>query len=519
MKGYGICEMGRGHGIAGLVTFSVLTCFLFSSPAPTMAQEVERFVSSRAGARISSQPAVRFGEDRNPSTANFEIHEGVAYQKMDGFGASFLEAGLICLNRLSPLGRESVLRALFDPGQGAGFSAMKTVIASTDFMSAGPFYSYDDVRDDVAMKHFSMARDLGPNGLITYIKLARRFGKFVLQAPMDYPPDWMLFDVNKNQDVNPKYYDALALYYLRYLQEYERHGVFVDYLSLFNEPDIYTKIPYNEIDVLLRDHVGPLFKKQGIRTRLMLSEAPNREDAARNYPLVLDDPAARKYVSVAPYHGYDDKDWDKIETLQRRYPDLPFWMTEICYAYDAGTPKSMSLPRYDFEDGDYWGNEIFNDLEAGTSAWIYWNMILDEKGGPWSVSEIHGNPNPNVQHPVVIVNRQSKTVTYTGLYYYLAHFSKFVRPGSFRVQTTGSANGVRVMAFQTAEGSIVTELMNSKKEEVEVGVAFHGRVVRLNLPAISITTALWNGKTLEAAGRRQNGDGERSTNQSRGDAK
>jgi glucosylceramidase len=134
-------------------------------------------------------------------------------------------------------------------------------------------------------------------------------------------------------------------------------------------------------------------------------------------------------------------------------------------------------------------------------------MILDEKGGPWSVSEIHGNPNPNVQHPVVIVNRQAKTVTYTGLYYYLAHFSKFVRPGSLRVQTTGSASGVRVMAFQTPDGAMVMELMNSKQEEVEVGVAFHGRVVRLNLPAISITTALWNGKTLETAGRRRNGDG------------
>jgi glucosylceramidase len=228
--------------------------------------------------------------------------------------------------RLTELINESVLRALFDPDKGAGFSAMKTVIASTDFMSAGPFYSYDDVPGDVAMNHFSIARDLGPNGLIAFIKLARLYGKFVLQAPMDYPPDWMLIDVNKNQHVNPQYYDALARYYLRYLQDYEKHGVFVDYLSLFNEPDIYTKIPYNEIDTLLKDHVGPLLKKEGIRTRIMLSEAPNREDAARNYPLVLEDPAARQYVSVAPYHGYDDKDWDKILNLHRQFPALPLWI-------------------------------------------------------------------------------------------------------------------------------------------------------------------------------------------------
>jgi len=478
--------------VATLAIFFLVAC------TATVAQDVRLFVSSKARDRMSSKPTVRFEQDRDPSIVKFEIDDDITYQRIDGFGASFLEAGLICLNSLPPRERESVLRALFDPEKGAGFSAMKTVIASTDFMSAGPFYSYDDVRGDVAMSHFSIARDLEPNGLITFIKLARRYGKFVLQAPMDYPPDWMLFDVNKNQDVNSQYYDALARYYLRYLQEYEKHGVFVDYLSLFNEPDIYTKIPYNEIDVLLRDHVGPLLKKEGIRTRIMLSEAPNREDAARNYPLVLDDPAARQYVSVAPYHGYDNKDWDKILNLHRQYPDLPLWMTEVCYAYDAGTPKSMPLPRFDFEDGDYWGNQIFNDLEVDTSAWIYWNMILDEKGGPWSVSEIHGNPDPNVQHPVVIIDRRSKKVTYTGLYYYLAHFSKFVRPGDVRIKTTGSLDGVRVMAFKAPDGEIVTELMNSKGEDVEMGLKFQDRVLRLKLPAMSITTASWSSKSAKA---------------------
>jgi len=475
-----------------------LAVFLLVFCVVTVAQNVQTFVSSKAGDRMSPKPVLRFEQKRNAATVNFEIDDVVTYQKIDGFGASFLEAGLICLNSLPQSERESVLRALFDPDKGAGFSAMKTVIASTDFMSAGPFYSYDDVAGDVAMNHFSIARDLGPNGLITFIKLARRYGRFVLQAPMDYPPDWMLIDVNENQDVNPQYYDALAHYYLRYLRDYEKHGVFVDYLSLFNEPDIYTKIPYNEIEVLLKEHVGPLLKKEGIRTRIMLSEAPNREDAARNYPFVLDDSAARQYVSVAPYHGYDNKDWDKILNLHREYPDLPLWMTEVCYAYDAGTPKSMPLPRFDFEDGDYWGNQIFNDLEVYTSAWIYWNMILDEKGGPWSVSEIHGNPDPNVQHPVVIIDRHSKQVTYTGLYYYLAHFSKFVRPGAIRVKTTGSLSGVRVMAFKAPHGKIVTEVMNSKHEDVEMSVKFHDRVLRLKLPAISITTAFWNSENIKA---------------------
>jgi len=224
----------------------------------------------------------------------------------------------------------------------------------------------------------------------------------------------------------------------------------------------------------------------------MLSEAPDRDAAVRNYPIVLDDPAARKYVAAAPYHGYDFKDYAEIAKLHDKYPDVPLWMTEVCYAYEAGTPKSFSLPRYGFEDGDFWGAQIFNDLESQASAWIYWNMILDEKGGPWSVSYVHGNPDSNVQHPIVIIDRQTKKVTYTGLYYYLAHFSKFVRPGAVRVKTSGSQDGIRAMAFKRPGGGIVLEVMNSRKEDADTTVLWRGRVLKLRLPSLSIVSALWN---------------------------
>ena len=442
-------------------------------------QEIQLTVSSDSGDRLSAKPPVRFQGAPSAQKQQFEIRDEVHYQKMDGFGASFLEAGLICINDLPPDQQEEVLRALFDPKSGAGFSAMKTVIASTDFMSAGPFYSYDATPGDLQMKDFSIARDLGPDGQITYIKRARRYGSFLLQATMDFPPDWMLVAY---PDVDPQYYDALSLYYLHYLQEYERNGVFIDYLSLFNEPIIYTRIPYTELNVLLRDHVGPLLEKENVRTRIMPSEAPTRENAARNYPILLDDPVTRKYVAALPYHGYDLKNSERIAALHEKYPQYPLWMTELCH---------VSLPVYRFDDGDFWGNQIFDDLEASASAWIYWNMVLDEKGGPWAVSLAHGNPENNNQHPVVVIDRQNKKVTYTGLYYYLAHFSKFVRPGAVRIQTIGKAPGVRVMSFASPDGQIVTEIMNSNKTGSEIDLVFHAKSVHLGLPALSITTASW----------------------------
>jgi glucosylceramidase len=142
-----------------------------------------------------------------------------------------------------------------------------------------------------------------------------------------------------------------------------------------------------------------------------------------------------------------------------------------------------------------------NDLESGTSAWIYWNMILDENGGPWLVSPEHRDPDGNQQHPVVIIDRKKKEVTYTGLYYYLAHFSKFVRPGAVRVETGGSIGGefgggtyqkVRCIAFKGRDGGMVAEVLNSGKQPTAVVLHWQSKFLNLNLPALSITTCLWN---------------------------
>jgi glucosylceramidase len=474
--------------ILGLTVLAVAIALVHAA-----AQEVTVYVSSKAGDRLTRKDPLRFEKASAIDAPRFDVEDGVAFQRIDGFGASFLEAGLLCINALAPAEQEKVFGALFDAERGAGLTLMKTVIAATDFMSAGPFYSYDDTAGDVAMRNFSIARDLGPNGLVTYIKRARKYGRFALEAPMDYPPDWMLTSVQDRgkQDVDPRYFPALALYYLRYLQEYERHGVFVDYLSLFNEPGIYTKIPYSRIRELLARHVGPLFAKNTVKTRLCFAEAEDRESAERNFPAVLDDPEARKHVAVLMYHGYRLRSSRPVEEVRRRYPDLPLWQSEVCHAYGAGTPRSLLLPRLDFEDGDFWGNLIVSDLLAGASAWLYWNMVLDQDGGPWLVSEVHEDPDSNVQQAMVHIDRRTKRVTYTGLYYYLAHFSRFVRPGAVRVDARGSAPGVRCVAFKGPNGGLVAELLNSREEPVEVQLAWRGRATRARLPAISITTASW----------------------------
>jgi len=102
----------------------VLAVLVVGSRAVVAAQDVKVFVSSQAGDRLSSKPDLHFASEAGAKAPVFVIQEDVKYQKIDGFGASLLESGLICINSLPQDKQEEVLRALFDPQRGAGFSAM-----------------------------------------------------------------------------------------------------------------------------------------------------------------------------------------------------------------------------------------------------------------------------------------------------------------------------------------------------------------------------------------------------------
>lgn len=489
-------------GLSNLI-FSILICLITVLTAGCIKQQtvtVSVYSSSLDGDRLKKLEDSQFIHKKDSVSTFISIDETTRYQQIDGFGASFNEAGMVCLNALDSVQKEDVFKKLFDPVNGAGFTLMKSPIGACDFASAGQWYSYNDVAGDTAMNNFSIARDLGQNGLVTFIKGAAKYGQFEIESPMDFAPDWMYFGIEKDKKhIRPEYYRALARYYSRYISEYARNGVKIGYLNLFNEAHNhwYSNVTYPVMGELIKNYLVPQFKADGISVKIQLGETANRPEALLKFPEVLSDPEVRKHIHSFTVHGYD---WDKFSSLtelHNLYPEIPIWQTEVCYARVGGKPtneppeRPLPTPVYNFSDGEYWGNMITNDVKNWASAWIYWNMILNQDGGPWLVSVEHGDPDDNRQHPVVIINRETKEVTYTGLYYYLAHFSKFVRPGATRIESKGDISNLNYVAFQNQDGSVVLNIINNSGE-LSVNVLWNGKSLHQKLKANSITTLHWN---------------------------
>src|SRR2546426_9003842 len=112
------CDFRIAGALLGAFALAVLTI-------PARGQEVKVIVSSKGGDRLAPKTSLRFEARPGNKQSAFRIDDGKTYQKIDGFGASFLEAGLVCLNSLHPSQQEAALRAPFRPPRGGRFSATK----------------------------------------------------------------------------------------------------------------------------------------------------------------------------------------------------------------------------------------------------------------------------------------------------------------------------------------------------------------------------------------------------------
>jgi glucosylceramidase len=120
------CELSRLIGI----TFVLGSILVFSQCKRSNDSGIAVYYSSQDGDRLAKETGLQFTFDKESSLPVIKIDEGTLFQKIDGFGATFNEAGIVCLNSLSTETQDSVLKTLFDPDSGAGYTLMKSPITA-----------------------------------------------------------------------------------------------------------------------------------------------------------------------------------------------------------------------------------------------------------------------------------------------------------------------------------------------------------------------------------------------------
>jgi len=443
---------------------------------------------------LTEQPRDVLG-DPVGGAPSIEVDPAQRFQKMAGFGASITDSSARLI-ATSPH-RDAIMRDLFDPRRGLGLSYLRQPIGASDFV-AGDHYTYDDVpagQTDYRLRHFSIDHDRAE--ILPLLRQARALnpGLKIMATPWS-PPAWM----KTNQSLvggrlvdDPRVYDALGDYFVRFVQEYRHAGVPIDALTLQNEPQNRNPSGYPGMD--LRDSeearlaviVGRKLSHAGLSTKILgydhnwslhpndggPADDPANPEYARS---LLENPAASRYFDGIAYHCYSG-DPERQSQLHDAFPRKDIYFTE-CSGTQSGNPATT------FPDTLHWHTRFLTvgAVRNWAKSVITWNLALDPAGGPH-------NGGCDTCVGVVTVDPATGDVTPTADYYVLGHATRFVRPSATRIGSTVDGN-IHDVAFRNPDGSIVLIVVNDDwgTGTATFNVRLGEQAFSYSLPAGAVTT-------------------------------
>jgi glucosylceramidase len=428
-----------------------------------------------AGAmRFAAQPALKWQPARADSSRSIVITPGKRFQELLGFGAAFTDASCYMLNQLAPDSLDRLIRELFLPSE-MGFNVCRVCVGASDY--ATKVYSYDDGPPDAELRRFSIDHDR--EYILPALKQSRNVnpGLFLLGSPWS-PPGWMKAGGSMlGGCIRQRYFASYAQYFVKFLQAYADAGVPVDAISVQNEVDTDQdgRMPAclwaQEYEMgFISGHLGPALEHNKLKTKIWILD--------HNYSLwgraicELDDPGVNQYVDGVAWHGYVGSD-AAMTRVHQAHPEKHAYWTEGGSDYRD--------PQYQ-TNWAHWGSNFAGILRNWARCIIGWNLALDEEGKP--------NIGPFDCGGLVTINSKTKEITRSGLYWAFAHYSRAVRRGARRIDSTAGPKGVSHVAFANPDGSTVAVLSNPGEASSTI-LRVLGKQAEVSLPQGSITTLAW----------------------------
>ncbi len=403
------------------------------------------------------------------------------YQTHLGFGGAFTEASCYVLSGSQHA--DSVLADYFSP-EGLCYNLGRMCISSSDF-SLGPYaYIPENARD---LDAFDLSHE--EQWVIPCVKKASQYaGGILLMASPWSAPAWFKTNgkVNEGGRLLPDYRSLWAAYMAKYIAEMQKRGVPIHMVSVQNEPEatqrwdsmLYTA----QEEGAFVPYLYEALRKEGLDTKIVIWDH-NRDRIVERASITLEDPRVRDMVWGIGYHWYVSNESENIAKTHALFPEKHFLMTECCVelVYSSIGAAKESLYIGNWEHGECYGRNIINDFNNDSEGWIDWNLVLDGRGGPNWVGNF-------CEAPIMIC--EGDRVLHNASYYYIGHFSKFIKPGARRIHTELEGEDLYAVSYRNADGSTVTVLQNEGEAAAEISYCLDGSSTALSLPGRSITTLI-----------------------------
>ncbi len=355
------------------------------------------------------------------------------------------------------------------------------------------------------------------SGYTWLLQQAKNYGvenliAFVNSPPVQFTKNGLGYKLEKDYVTNLKdgKYDEYADFLSEVIKHFDRKDLHFNFISPVNEPQWdWSGIKgqakqegspwtneeiYNTLKAL-----NTSLSKKNLSTKILVTEAGMLDHLyaanvkASRQVAAFWSPASALYIGglshATPFvegHGYFTEKADDYlisarsrlrDTLKQYGAGLEYWQSEYCMLGDGYKENTVTNKRSAIDCALFLAKVIHHDFTVGNAtAWHYWNSF---EPGP---------ADSNTRYNLVALNPKratdtSKLYTITKNLWALGHYSLFVRPGMYRVQTgrndglkeLAAAQQVMIAVFKEASNNkLIVNIINYTSENKNISLIVEG---------------------------------------------
>jgi len=467
-----------------IVSVVLIILFIFSlmgckeeEPTPVILKEyqiIPYFTQGNKNTLLTEQPIVLTNQEGANRNTKITIDSTQLFQEMDGFGAAMTESSAYLFSQMSEEDRQTVLQDLFGE-EGIGISFVRLPMGASDFALSN--YSYSDLpagETDLEMEHFTLERD--QEYVIPMLKemLLINPNVKIVASPWS-APGWMKTTGTMNGgSLKNEYMDAYVKYFVKFIQGYAAEGIEIFAVTPQNEP-LHQTPNYPTMYMTAQQQLTFVIKLKeafdaaNIET-LIITYDHNWDQP--NYPMqILASPNGYDAVAGSGFHCYGGQVSAQAQVAEN-YPDKGIWFTECSgggWATDFAANMTWNLE-----------NVFIGSINHFAKGVLMWNLALDDQDGP------KNGGCPNCRGVVTI--HEDGSYTKNEEYYFIGHFSAFVKQGATRIHTETTNINVFATAFKNPDGSLVVVAHNKLRSSSSINLIINGSKANVEIPASTSVT-------------------------------
>lgn len=398
------------------------------------------------------------------SSASAQVNWTDVHQVIDGFGAADAFVGpLSAANQTFFFGTAN--------GQ-LGLSLLRTAVPN----NAGTSGDCSTVNTACAGPYVSDMQAVLANGGKIYSS--------PWTPPAIYKTNGLTYCTN-NSGLITADYGLYGTWLANYVESLQAAGITLYALSVQNEPDIcqsYDSAVWTaaEIDTFVAQNLGPTFSSNNLTTLILVPEGSGYDQMSLGSTCASDS-TCNQYVGGINWHDYDANLAGTNTIAADPYPSdwragKKYWETEASCGDGFGPNFCQSGFNTDITDALDWAAVIDQRIAVdGANAWLYWWLIDNNSTDDQGLMSSNGT----------VAQRA----------YMLGQYSRFVRPGYFRIDATHLPEpNVSVSAYRnTATNTLVIIATNYSGSAVALTFTI------ANAPAFASVTPWTTSATLNLA--------------------